>query len=160
MPQSLETGLSFGLTSGIITTLGIIVGLESGSHSKAVVVAGILVAAVADSFSDALGIHIAEESDDKRTRKEVWESTFSTLFSKLFVVFTFVIPVYFFPLPSAVLIDVVWGAFLLGIFSFYLAYHQQEKAWKVILEHFIVAGLVILATYFLGQFTSQFQYSK
>jgi hypothetical protein len=39
---SLRTGLSFGLTSGIITTLGLMVGLHAFSGSKLVVVGGIL----------------------------------------------------------------------------------------------------------------------
>ncbi|RKZ33287.1 hypothetical protein DRQ27_00575 [bacterium] len=34
MRHSLKTGLSFGLTSGIITTIGLMVGLNSGTHSK------------------------------------------------------------------------------------------------------------------------------
>jgi len=34
MNHSVEIGFSFGLTSGIITTLGLMVGLNSGTHSK------------------------------------------------------------------------------------------------------------------------------
>jgi len=41
MRHSLKTGLSFGLTSGIITTIGLMVGLNSGTHSKLVVIGGI-----------------------------------------------------------------------------------------------------------------------
>ena len=55
--------MSFGLTSGIITTLGLIVGLHSGTHSKLAVIGGILTIAMADAFSDALGIHVSEESE-------------------------------------------------------------------------------------------------
>jgi VIT1/CCC1 family predicted Fe2+/Mn2+ transporter len=82
MKHSLKTGFSFGLTSGIITTLGLMVGLHSGTHSKLVVVGGILTIAIADAFSDALGIHISEESENKHTKKEIWESTISTFLSK------------------------------------------------------------------------------
>lgn len=62
MKHSLRTGFCFGLTSGIITTIGLMVGLYSSTNSKLVVIGGILTIAVADAFSDALGIHIAEES--------------------------------------------------------------------------------------------------
>ena len=65
MNHSIKTGFSFGLTSGIITTLGLIVGLNSGTGSKLVVLGGILTIAIADAFSDALGIHISEESENK-----------------------------------------------------------------------------------------------
>ena len=34
MKHSVRTGLSFGLTSGVITTLGLMVGLHAGTHSK------------------------------------------------------------------------------------------------------------------------------
>jgi vacuolar iron transporter family protein len=54
-------GLSFGLTSGVITTLGLIVGLHAGTHSRAAVLGGIFTIAIADSLFDALGIHLAEE---------------------------------------------------------------------------------------------------
>ncbi|MEO0185998.1 MAG: VIT1/CCC1 transporter family protein, partial [candidate division WOR-3 bacterium] len=75
LKHSLKTGFSFGSTSGIITTLGLMVGLHSGTHSKIVVIGGILTIAIADAFSDALGIHVSEESENKHSTKEIWEST-------------------------------------------------------------------------------------
>ena len=79
--HSLSIGLHFGLTSGIITTLGLMVGLSSGTNSKLAVIGGILTIAIADSFSDALGIHISEESENIHSSKEIWISTFSTFIS-------------------------------------------------------------------------------
>ena len=54
MEHSFRVGMSFGLTSGIITTLGLIVGLHSGTHSKLAVIGGILTIAMADALSDVL----------------------------------------------------------------------------------------------------------
>ena len=59
MEHSLKVGFSFGITSGIITTLGLMVGLNSSTNSKVAVIGGILIIAIADAFSDALGIHIS-----------------------------------------------------------------------------------------------------
>ena len=59
MKHSFKVGFTFGVTSGIITTLGLIVGLHSGTHSKIIILGGIIVIAIADAFSDALGIHIS-----------------------------------------------------------------------------------------------------
>ena len=67
MKLSIRKGFSFGLTSGIITTLGLIVGLYSGTGSKTIVLAGIIVIAVADALSDSVGIHISEEAENKHT---------------------------------------------------------------------------------------------
>jgi len=73
MRETLLKGVGFGLTSGVITTLGIIVGLYTGTHSKLAVLAGMIVLALADALSDAMGIHISEEAEGEHTAKEVWE---------------------------------------------------------------------------------------
>ena len=150
MRHSLKTGLSFGLTSGIITTLGLMVGLHSGTHSKLVVIGGILTIAIADAFSDALGIHVSEESENKHTTKEIWESTIFTFAAKFIFAMTFVVPILLFPLTTAIVVSIVWGLSMLSIFSYYLAKDQKEKPWKVIGEHLLIAVVVIIITHYVG----------
>lgn len=150
MKHSLKTGLSFGLTSGIITTLGLMVGLHSGTHSKLVVIGGILIIAIADAFSDALGIHVSEESEGKHNEKEIWLSTISTFFSKFIFALTFVVPVLLFQLSTAIVVSIIWGLLLLSIFSFKLAKEQKINPWKMILEHLAIALFVIVITHYLG----------
>ena len=154
MKHSIKTGFSFGLTSGIITTLGLMVGLHSGTHSKLVVIGGILIIAIADAFSDALGIHISEESENKHTTKEIWESTISTLLSKFVFASTFIAPILLFQLSTAIIVSVIWGLSLLGIFSFYIAKEQKVKPWKVIMEHLVIALVVIVITHYVGDWIS------
>ncbi len=154
MKHSLKIGFSFGITSGIITTLGLIVGLHSGTHSKIAVIGGILTIAIADAFSDALGIHISEESENRHTAKEIWLSTISTLLSKFIFAMTFIIPVLLFNLTTAIIVSIVWGLLILGLFSFYLAREQKTKAWKVIVEHELIAIVVIVLTHFVGYWIS------
>ena len=150
MKHSVKIGFSFGLTSGIITTLGLMVGLNSGTHSKLVVIGGVLTIAIADAFSDALGIHISEESENKHTTKEIWESTIATFVSKFAFAMTFVIPVLLFPLTTAIYVSIVWGFTLLGLFSFYIAKEQGVKPWKVVIEHLVIALAVIIITHYAG----------
>ena len=150
MNHSVKIGFSFGLTSGIITTLGLMVGLNSGTHSKLVVIGGVLTIAIADAFSDALGIHISEESENKHTTKEIWESTIATFVSKFAFAMTFVIPVLLFPLTTAIYVSIVWGFTLLGLFSFYIAKEQGVKPWKVVIEHLVIALAVIIITHYVG----------
>jgi VIT1/CCC1 family predicted Fe2+/Mn2+ transporter len=154
MKHSLKVGFSFGLTSAIITTLGLIVGLHSGTHSRLVVIGGILTIAIADAFSDALGIHVSEESENTHTTKEIWESTIATFLSKFFFATTFVIPVLVFPLTAAIFVNIVWGLSLLGIFSFYMAKEQKVEPWVVISEHLLIALVVIVITHFVGTLVS------
>src|SRR3990170_8237747 len=150
MRHSLKVGFSFGLTSGIITTLGLMVGLHSGTHSKAVVIGGILTIAIADAFSDALGIHVSEESESKHTVRELWESTVSTFLFKFVFALTFIAPTLLVPLTTAIIVSVIWGLSLMAILSFYLAKDQRGKPWKVITEHLTIALLVIVLTHYAG----------
>jgi len=156
MKTSIRKGLGFGLTSGIITTIGLIVGLNSGTHSKTIILGGILVIAVADAFSDALGIHISEESGRKTIKtKEIWESTISTFIFKLIFALSFIIPILLFQLKTAVIISIIWGLFLLAIFSFYIAKQKNLNPTKAIAEHLIIAVLVIFITNFIGNFINK-----
>jgi len=156
LKDSLKKGFGFGLTSGIITTLGMIVGLHSGTHSKTVVIGGILVIAVADAFSDALGIHLSEESGGNSSAKEIWESTFSTFASKLVFALTFILPTWFLQLSTAIVVSVVWGLSAITIFSFYLAKQQRVKPHSVIFEHLIIAIVVIAITHQVGDWIATF----
>ncbi len=149
MKESLKTGITFGLTSGTITTLGLMIGLYSGTNSRGVVIGGILTIAIADSLSDALGIHISEESDHTRSTLQVWAATVATFLSKLYAI-TFVFPVLLFDLPVAININLAWGFTILTILSYYLAKSQGVKPWKVILEHLIITTVVVFLTHFLG----------
>lgn len=150
MRHSVKVGMSFGVTSGIITTLGMIVGLHSGTHSKLVVIGGILIIAITDALSDALGIHISEESENKHSSKEIWESMLATFISKLIVALSFIVPVLLFQLPVAIVVCIVWGLSLLTIFSLYIARQQEVKGYVVVLEHLTIAVIVIIVTHFIG----------
>ena len=150
MRHSLKTGLSFGLTSGIITTLGLMVGLHSGTGSRLVVIGGILTIAIADAFSDALGIHVSEESENQHSTREIWESTVFTFLFKFVFALTFIVPILLFPLTTAIVVSVVWGLSMLAIFSYYIAREQKEKPWKAIGEHLLIAVLFIITTHYVG----------
>ncbi|MGB2769307.1 MAG: VIT1/CCC1 transporter family protein [Candidatus Zixiibacteriota bacterium] len=150
MRHSLKTGLSFGLTSGIITTLGLMVGLHSGTHSKLVVLGGVLTIAIADAFSDALGIHVSEESENRHSTREIWESTIFTFLFKFVFALTFIVPILLLPLGTAIVVGVAWGLSMLAIFSLYIAKEQKESPWKVVGEHLLIAMVVIVITHNVG----------
>lgn len=158
MKDSLKTGLCFGLTSGVITTLGLLVGLNASTHLKAVVIGGILTIAIADAFSDALGIHLAEESKSHNSEQHVWESTIATFLTKFFCALTFILPVLFFSLETAVIINIFWGLLLLSGLSFHIAKNSGTKPIKVISEHLAIAIVVIAITHILGDWINKTLY--
>lgn len=147
--QAIRGSSSFGVASGIITTLGLIVGLNASTHSQTTVIGGILTIAIADSFSDALGMHFSEESgnDDNKT---VWAATITTFLTKLLVPLTFIIPVIFFSLSTAIWVNIIWSFTLLSILSYILAKHHRKDIKMAVFEHLFIATLVIIATYYLG----------
>src|SRR3989338_11070885 len=127
MNNSIKRGFSFGLTSGVITTLGLMVGLHSGTHLASVVISGILVIAVADSLSDALGIHMAEEFENQHTPKEIWTATAVTFLSKLLVAASFIIPLLLFNLNTAIIISIAWGLSPFFFFFFFFFLKKKKK---------------------------------
>lgn len=156
MKLSIRKGFSFGLTSGIITTLGLIVGLHSGTHSKLVVLGGILIIAIADALSDAMGIHVSEEAENRHTTREIWESTFSTFLSKFVFALTFAIPILLFQLSTAIVISIAWGLSLIAIFSFYIAKKENINPFRAVTEHLVIAILVIIITHYIGDWVATF----
>ncbi len=147
---AIKTGFGFGITSAVITTLGLMIGLNAGTNSKLVVIGGILTIAIADAFSDALGIHISEESDKKNTEKQVWAATLSAFISKLLFALTFLIPLLLTNLTTAIFINIGWGLLLLGVFSYLMAKTRAENPFKVVGEHLSIAFLVIIITHYFG----------
>lgn len=155
MKQSLKTWLAFWITSWIITTLGLMVWLSFWTHLKIAVIGGILTIAIADACSDALWIHISQESDKKNRPREIRESTIATFVAKFFVALSFAIPVLVLKdLFTATIISVIWWLFLLGFLSRRIAKNQKANPWHVIREHVGIAVVVIIITYFVWIFIS------
>ena len=151
MNNSIKKGFGFGMTSGVITTLGMIVGLHAGTGSKMVVLGGIFIIAIADALSDALGTHVSEESEGQHSNKEIWEATFATFGTKLIVALTFVIPVLLFSLTTAIWISIIWGLSLITIFSYFISRKEGVKSSAyVVFEHLLIAVFVVIATHYAG----------
>lgn len=150
MKSAIKRGFNFGLTSGVITTLGLIVGLTFATESRLAVIGGIITIAVADALSDALGIHISEEGEKENSQKHVWQATLSTAAYKFVIALTFLIPILIFNLGIAMITSAIWGLLILGFVSKKIAEQREMKLWKVLLEHYIIAIAVIIITLYLG----------
>lgn len=147
--SALLSGTGFGLTSGVLTTLGLIVGLHSGTDSRSAVVAGITTIAVADALSDALGIHVSQESTGAAERS-AWVAAAMTFAAKLAVALTFLVPVLTLALGPAVIVSVAWGLVLLTVFSVYVAHINGTKPTEAVLQHLSVAAVILVASLAVG----------
>lgn len=153
--DGVRTGLYFGATSGVITTIGLITGLHAGTHSVAAVLGGIFVIAVADAMSDALGIHLAEEADPDTTHAHVWAATVSTFLNKFVFALSFAVPLLFLPLDQAVIASIAWGMLVITVLSYYLARAQDASPLKVIGEHLGIAIVVIVLSHLIGNWVGR-----
>lgn len=159
MKKQYLRGFGFGLTSGIITTLGMMIGLHSGTHSRLAVLGGIFVIAVCDAFSDAMGMHVSEESVHEggdHKCKEVWGATISTWIFKFVTAMLFVIPVLFLPIETALVVSVVSGIVLISVFSYILARQQGVRPLHVVFEHVFITIVVIVLTHYIGDLVNKF----
>ncbi|HUF20777.1 MAG TPA: hypothetical protein VMP00_08475 [Burkholderiales bacterium] len=144
------TGINFGLTSGVITTLGLMVGLHSGTHSTIAVIGGILTIAVADAMSDAFGVHVSKEAEHDTSDHEVWAATITTFVAKFTMAMTFVVPVLLFELLAAILISLAWGLLVITLLSLRLARTKNLRPGPIILEHIGITLAVVAAAHFVG----------
>ena len=146
-----RTGLYFGATSGVITTLGLIAGLHAGTKSLTAVLGGILVIAFADAMSDALGIHLAEEADPETDDAHVWAATISTFATKFLFALSFAVPLLVLPLTPAVYASVAWGMLVITVLSYLLARAQASNPLYIVAEHVAIAALVVVLSHFIGR---------
>lgn len=145
-----RTGLFFGATSGVITTIGLIAGLHAGTRSVTAVLGGIFVIAVADALSDALGIHLAEEADPDATQHHIWAATVTTFLTKFVFAISFAVPVLLLPLWPAVVTSVAWGILVISVLSYFIARAQQAAPAAIIGEHVGIAMVVVVLSHFIG----------
>lgn len=153
--HQLVTGVSFGLTSGVITALGLMTGLYSATASKTIVISAIIVMAIADGLADAAGLHISEEAESeggeaKHTPKETWQTTFFTFLSVCGFILTFAIPLLIFPIKTAIYINIAWGFTLLTLLNYMIARITNRSPAKLIAEHLILALFVIAVSNWIG----------
>lgn len=146
-----QTRFSFGATSAIITNLGIITGLDTLTHPKLSIIGALLVIALADNMSDSFGIHIYQESEHI-AKKEVWLSTLTNFFTRLFVSSTFIILIIVLPIRLAAVCSVIWGLFVLTVMTYTIAKQQKINPFSAIFVHLTIAVIVVVASNFIGGF--------
>ena len=150
-----RSGIFFGAASGVITTIGLIAGLNAGTSSTSTVLGGILVIAVADSMSDALGMHLAEESAPGASHHQVWAATVSTFVTKLLFALSFAVPLLLLELTAAVIASITWGMVVIIALSIYIARSRDMRALPIIVEHLVIAVTVVVLSHLIGDWVSR-----
>src|SRR5512136_2176725 len=101
--------VSFGGTAAIVTSVALIFGLDAATATKSTIVSGLLIVALADNLTDALSMHIYQESERQLPTREAFVATVSNFVARLLLSMTFVLLVVVLPTAAAVVASAAWG---------------------------------------------------
>ncbi|MBW2977608.1 VIT1/CCC1 transporter family protein [Candidatus Woesearchaeota archaeon] len=142
-------GATFGIMDGIITILGVMWGL-SVTQDKFILVIGILTAGLADSFANAAGMHVSQETEIHHRRKEVWKSTILSFMSTFLVAIALTLPLIFFSVKNALIISALIAVVLLVNLGYFVAEIRNKKPISLILEYTLMGIVVSVICFGLG----------
>jgi vacuolar iron transporter family protein len=148
------SGYSFGATSAIMTGLAVIVGLSSVANYKISIITALLLVAIADNISDSFGIHIQQEAQLRPARETNWV-TLNNFITRLIVSSILILFVILLPLALAIAVSIIFSIALLVTLSYLIAKAQKVNPRKAILQHMVIAIIVLAASYALREFIPQ-----
>ncbi len=145
---------AFGISGGVLTTLGVMIGLLSATASKLAVIGGIVSVAVADSLSDSISMYSAKKTEKGTTQKHAISSALNVFIGKFVFTLTFIIPFLLFSFKTAIIVNLFWGLLLIIFVNLIISIIQEENKIKTITKNTLIAVLVIIISYFVGQLIS------
>jgi len=143
-------GISFGVMDAVVTVLGVMIGL-SVTNNKLVLLIGILTAGVADSFANAAGMHVSQETEIHHGTGEVFKSTIYCFFATLITVSILSAPLLLLPLTYSIYISVGIGLSLLVALGYFVSkINNKFKPYKLAAEYLIIGVSVGAVCYIIG----------
>ena len=147
------TWISFGGTAAIVTSMGLILGLDAAEGSRQAIVGALLIVALADNLSDSLSVHAYQEAEGLE-RREAFFSTLANFVTRLLVVSSFVAMVVALPHEWLPVTAGAWGFVLLALLTHRLARARDAPVAKEIGKHLVVAALVVAISRWVGTWIS------
>ena len=141
--------VSFGSPAAIVTSMGLIIGLDAATATKAAVVGSLLIIGIADNLTDSLSVHIYQESE-KLADRRAFRTTIANYIARLVTTLSFVMAFLLLPDSIAIFGCAVWGFFLLSGLSYFLAKARRVSPFAEIYKHAGVAVVVICISKLLG----------
>ena len=147
--------LAFGITSGILTTVGVLAGVNSATSSQLSVVAAIAAIAIADNCSDAFGMYVSKLSERGNSRRVALRYALGTLAGKFFFPLTFIVPLLLCPLSVAIWIDLTWGAIALALLSAEQAIVDQQSVPRRVGRNLTLAAVIVAISVAVGRLVGE-----
>ncbi len=146
--------ISYGGTAAVVTSAALISGLSAAGATRPVVVSALLIAAIADNLTDALSIHIFQESEHL-AKREALAGTVTNFLARLLLCSSFIPLVWIFPPSYVQTAGVVWGMSLLSVLTYFVARERRANVVAEILKHLVVAMAVITISRTAGHWISE-----
>jgi len=140
---------SFGGTSAIVTSMGLIIGLGAARASTATIVSGLLIVGFADNLTDSLSIHMYQEAE-RLEERAAFRATTSNFFARVLIALSFVGMVLLLPHTYGGIVVLSWGCLLLAMISYTVARVRGASPWRETAKHLGVAFLVIVVSRLIG----------
>ncbi len=142
--------VSFGTTAAILTSTGLIVGFSAAGLAKSAIIAGLLIACFTDNLTDALSIHIFQESE-LQEQSAVFRTTMINFAARLTISLSFVALTLGLSGLSLLLVAIAWGGFLLSGLTWLIARSRGAEVSAEITKHLAVAVAVITVSRAIGE---------
>ena len=140
---------SFGGTSAIVTSMGLIIGLGAARASNATIVSGLLIVGLADNLTDSLSIHMYQEAA-RLEERTAFRATTSNFLTRALIALSFVAMVLSLPHAYGGMVVLSWGCLLLAMISYSVARARGASPWRETAKHLGVAFLVIVTSRLIG----------
>jgi hypothetical protein len=141
--------ISFGGTSAIVSSMGLILGLNAAEGSRRIIIGALLIFALADNLADSLSVHAYQEAE-LLAQKDAFATTIANFATRLLISLSFVCLVVFSPTALLAYVAGTWGLALLTVLTIFLAKARGAAVLKEVSKHLLVAGLVIVTSHWIG----------
>ena len=155
IPKTVQPGsfdlrwISFGSPSAIVTSMALIVGLDTATATRMTVLASLLIIGIADNLTDSLSVHIYQESE-RLAVTYAFRTTVANFAARFVVSLSFILLFLALPTTVAVYACLAWGGLLLSWLSYLLAKARRVGVLSEIVKHVGVAVVVILLSSGIG----------
>ncbi len=142
------TEMTYGLTSGIMTSSGMLIGVYFAMPSKLAVASSMMALAVSDSLSEAYSMYNAKLAEGMSQRNAVRHGLY-TMNGNVVIPVLFLMPIFLLPLTSAIYLNLSFSAAILICLSTLDSLATQrpivKKASKTLALAILIVGLSTLA---------------
>ena len=146
-------GSYFGIISGTITTIGLIMGLSAGTSSKLAIIVGILTIAISDTLSEAFGMYMSKKVVNTANNSKGPIITASgVVFAKFLISVSFLIPIL---MNNNIIkgrnISIAYAFIIIIAASSYLTKLRKEPLVQNVVKYIFITIIVISLTHYSGR---------